>query len=104
MSDPQLFRGQMVAQVGADISDGVASFGQETHLKVEVVPHVVEPAVINVYFRSDTSLFYSVGVHTERIVTGGMHDDRGQPDTAHPARESSPAAAPTSARCATRPR
>ena len=40
------FGGEVVAQFRPEVGDRVACFGEQTDLKVEVVPHVVEPTVV----------------------------------------------------------
>ena len=68
----------MGAQFRPEVGDRVARFGEQTDLKVEVVPHVVEPTVVEEGVRSGTGVFDLVRVDGDRIVTGGLHDYRWQ--------------------------
>jgi hypothetical protein len=69
----------VVAQFRSEVGDCVACFGEKADLKVEVVPHAVEPAVVEEgRLRSGTGDFDLVCIDGYRIVTSGLHDDRRQ--------------------------
>src|SRR5271155_2522673 len=73
--DLRAFGGEVVAQFRPEVGDRVACFGEQTDLEVEVVPHVVEPPVVEERrLRSGTGSFDLGGVGGDRIVTWGLRD------------------------------